>query len=241
MQPVRNKLRPRLPAIMLERRGTLIYFNQVLDRTRDLFCTWSISQFVTCSMGTRYKRFLLTYFSVIFLKLSSCLSSEEEEQIKIEWIMSVILLLIIVWLGAVTTTSNPMDAKPKACIGHCVANEFTKVHLGYLWYPYNWDKLTDHLSTSSTHQFMQNFPSHSQWWVKLHQLTSQQTARNGTHPKPSTQPSRTSTADFWLLKYLSLNPPFCTLKHAGHRKHPQRGKRIGPTGFNGKECSITCR
>lgn len=129
MQPARNKLRPRLPAIMLERRGTLIYFNQVLDRTRDLFCTWSISQFVTCSMGTRYKRFLLTYFSVIFLKLSSCLSSEEEEQIKIEWIMSVILLLIIVWLGAVTTTSNPMDAKPKACIGRCVANEFTKVHL----------------------------------------------------------------------------------------------------------------
>lgn len=45
-------------------------------------------------MGTRYKMFLFTYFSVIFLKLSYCLSSEEEEQIKIEWIMSIRFLLI---------------------------------------------------------------------------------------------------------------------------------------------------
>lgn len=80
-------------------------------------------------MGTRYKMFLLTYFSAIFLKLSYCLSSEEEEQIKIEWIMSIRSLLITVQREAVTTTASPMDAKQKACTGHCAANEFTKAHL----------------------------------------------------------------------------------------------------------------
>lgn len=59
-------------------------------------------------MGTRYKMFLFTYFSVIFLKLSCGLSLEEEEQIKIEWIMSIRSLLITLQLGAVTTTARPM-------------------------------------------------------------------------------------------------------------------------------------
>lgn len=35
-------------------------------------------------MATTYNMLLFTYFSVIFLKLNYCLSSEEKEQIKSE-------------------------------------------------------------------------------------------------------------------------------------------------------------
>lgn len=173
---------------------------------------------------------LFTYSSVIFLKLSYCLSSEEKEQIKIELIVSIRSLLITVQLGDVSTTASPKDAKEEDCTGHCAANEFTKAHLclqlryinrspEYFLYPSMQAKLfqpsTLMSQTTSTH-----FP---------------QTSKNNAHPKSGRQLSRTSTEDFRLLKYLCMNPPFCTLKHAGHRKHPQRGKRIRPTGFNGKD------
>lgn len=102
-----------------------------------------------------------------------------------------------------------------------------QMNLPRLTSAYNWDTLTDHLSTSCTHQCRQNCSSHPHSWVKLHQLTFHRHQRTMLTPNLADNSAEQAlkTSGFWNIS--AWIHPFAPWNMLGTENILREGKESG--------------